>query len=69
LDDKIRCLNAGLSINLDPKNNLKCVLDSGFTDHITGNQSLVTNFRTLEGDRFFTVANDEKVKIKGWGYD
>jgi hypothetical protein len=67
LDDKIRCLNVSVSINLDPKNNLKWVLDSSATDYMTGNQKLVTNIRTLEGDCFFTIANDENVKIKECG--
>jgi hypothetical protein len=67
MDDKIRCLNVGLSINLTPKNNSKWVIDSGATDHMTENQNLLINFRTLECDHFFfTIANDEMVKIKGW---
>jgi hypothetical protein len=67
LSIKSKCLNVGQSINCTPKNSSKWVLDSRATDHMTGNQNLLRNFRELEGDQFFTVANNEKVKIKGWG--
>jgi hypothetical protein len=31
------------------------------------NQSLLRNYRLTKNDQFFTVANNEKIKIKGWG--
>jgi hypothetical protein len=32
-----------------------------------GNQMLLKNYRTIISDQYFTVANDEQIKIKGWG--
>jgi hypothetical protein len=43
------------------------VLDSGATDHMTGNQNMLTNYRKINSDQFFMVANNEKIKIEGWG--
>jgi GAG-pre-integrase domain len=39
----------------------------GATDHMTGNQMLLKNYRTIISDQYFMVANDEQIKIKGWG--
>jgi hypothetical protein len=44
----------------------KWVLDLGATDHMTGNQNMLNNYRKINSDQFFTVANNEKHKIEGW---
>jgi hypothetical protein len=33
---------------------------------MTGNQFLLGNYRITKNDQSFTVANNEKIKIKGW---
>jgi hypothetical protein len=43
------------------------VLDSGATGHMTKNQNILTNYRKINSDQFFTIANNEKIKIEGWG--
>jgi GAG-pre-integrase domain len=48
------------------QNCTKWVLDYGATDHMTGNQELLNNYRKICDDQFFTVANNEKIKIEGW---
>ena len=62
-----KCFSIDHCTKIAPKNNEKWILDSGATDHMTGNRNLLRSFRTLENDQYFTVANDEKIKIKGWG--
>jgi hypothetical protein len=56
-----------LITNNKSQNDIKWVLDSGATDHMTGNQILLNNYRTIDGTEYFTIANNDKVKIKGWG--
>jgi hypothetical protein len=34
---------------------------------MTGNQKVLRNYRLTQSDQYFTVANNEKIKIKGWG--
>jgi hypothetical protein len=34
---------------------------------MTGNQSLLKNYHNLISDQYFTVANNERIEIKGWG--
>jgi hypothetical protein len=46
------------------QNDIKWVLDSGATDHMTGNQTLLNNYRTIDGTEYFIVTNNDKVKIK-----
>jgi hypothetical protein len=48
-------------------NGIKWILDSGATDHMTGDQNLIRNYQPIHENHFFTVANNEKLKIKGWG--
>jgi len=62
-----KCLAVGFAPKQIPNNRTKWILDSGATDHMTGNQSILRNYRTTENNQFFTVANNEKIKIKGWG--
>jgi len=33
---------------------------------MTGNKNMLTNYRKINSDQLFTVANNEKIKIKGW---
>jgi hypothetical protein len=56
-----------LFTNNKGQNDIKWVLDSGATDHMTENQTLLNNYRTIDGTEYFTIANNVKVKIKGWG--
>jgi hypothetical protein len=60
-------LTIGLSTKINSPINTKWVLDSGATDHMIGNQMLLKNYRTIISDQYFTVVNDEQIKIKGWG--
>jgi hypothetical protein len=41
------------------------ILDSGETDHITGNKNLLHNYENWNKVQFVTVVNDEKIKILG----
>jgi hypothetical protein len=59
----------GLSTKNTSQKYTKCVLDSGVTDHMTGNQSLLKNYRTIISDQYFIVINNERIKIKRCGYD
>jgi hypothetical protein len=59
-----QCLTLGLSTKNTPSNT-KWVLDSGATDHITGNPQLFNSFHEINDDHFFMVASNEKIKIKG----
>jgi hypothetical protein len=34
---------------------------------MTGNPTLLNNYRKINDDQFFTIANNEKIRIKGWG--
>jgi hypothetical protein len=43
------------------------ILDSGATDHITGNKNLLHNYENWNKVQFMTVANSEKIKILGSG--
>jgi hypothetical protein len=51
---------ANLSLN---SSQTKWILDSGVTDHMTGNENLLYNFRKYEINQFVTVANEEKIKF------
>jgi hypothetical protein len=65
--NKNNCLTIGLSTKNKSQSYIKWVLDSGATDHMTGNQSLLKNYHNLISDQYFTVANNERIEIKGWG--
>jgi hypothetical protein len=56
-----------LITNNKVQNDIKWVLNSEATDHMTGNQTLLNNYRTINGTEYFTIVNNDKVKIKGWG--
>jgi hypothetical protein len=60
-------LAVGFASKLAPNNCTKWILVSRATNHMTGNQSLLRNYRLTKNDQFFTVTNNEKIKIKGWG--
>jgi GAG-pre-integrase domain len=62
-----KCLAVGFAPNMAPNNYTKWILDSGATDHMTGNQSVLRNYRLTQNNQYFTDANNEKIKIKGWG--
>jgi hypothetical protein len=62
-----KCLAVGFAPKMAPNNCTKWILDSGATDHMTGNQTVLRNYRFIQNDQYFTVANNEKIKIKGWG--
>jgi hypothetical protein len=64
---KNNCLIIGLSTKINSPINTKWVLDSGATYHMMGNQMLLKNYHTIISDQYFTVANKEQIKIKGWG--
>jgi hypothetical protein len=34
---------------------------------MTGNPTLLNNYRKINDDQFFMIANNEKNRIKGWG--
>jgi hypothetical protein len=58
------CSTLGLRTNT-MQNCTKWVIDSGAIDHMTGNQELLNNYQKIYDDQFFTVANNDKIKIKG----
>jgi hypothetical protein len=62
-----KCLTIGLSTKNTTQNYTKWVLDSGATDHMIGNQTLLKNYRTIMSGQYFTVVNNERIKLKGWG--
>jgi hypothetical protein len=43
------------------------VLDSGATDHMTGNKTLLHNFVSSTTTQYVTVANGDKMEILGFG--
>jgi hypothetical protein len=45
--------------------NTNWLLDSGATDHMTGNKNLLLNYKHLEGKQFVIIANGDKMKILG----
>ena len=47
--------------------NKKWILDSGATNHMTGNKNLLDNFEKYETKQFITVANGDKMEILGKG--
>jgi hypothetical protein len=59
-------LTIGLSTKNTSQNGIKGVLDSAATNHLTGNLNLLNNYRKINDDYFFTVANNGKIKIQGW---
>jgi hypothetical protein len=65
--NKNNCLNIGLSTKNKVQNYTKWVLDSDAIDHMTGNQTLLKNYRTIISGQYFTVANNEQINIKGCG--
>jgi hypothetical protein len=57
-----------VSIKPDCNKNIMCenwILDSGATDHMTGNVNLRKIYNKIENDQFFRIVNDGKIKIKG----
>jgi GAG-pre-integrase domain len=62
-----KCLVVGFAPKIAPTNCTKWILDSGATDHMTGNQKVLRNYRLTQNDQYFTIINNEKIKIKGWG--
>jgi GAG-pre-integrase domain len=59
---------SGMAFNLSQNSSqTKWVLDSGATDHMTGNKDLLDNYRKYEKNQFVTVANGEKMEILGCG--
>ena len=63
----IKCTNLGNLNKEYSKNNLDWILDSGATDHMTGNKNLLHNYKIGKGQEFVYVANGEKMKICGYG--
>jgi GAG-pre-integrase domain len=61
------CLTIGPSTINVLSNCTQWVLDSDATDHMMGNQNMLTNYRKINSYQFFTVANNEKIKIEEWG--
>jgi hypothetical protein len=47
--------------------NTNWVLDSGATNHMTGDKSLLNNYKCYEGKQFVVVANCDKMEILGNG--
>jgi hypothetical protein len=66
-NNKNKCLAVGFAPKLVSNNCTKWILDSEATDHMTGNHFLLSNYRITKNDQFFTVANSEKIKMKGFG--
>jgi hypothetical protein len=58
---------SGMAANLILNSNAKWILDSGATDHMTGNKKLLYNFKKYETSQYVTVANGGKMKILGYG--
>ena len=59
---------SGMITNLTQNSlNSKWILDSGSTDHITGNKNLLNNYKKIETKQFVIVANGEKMEILGNG--
>jgi hypothetical protein len=57
---------SSITINLTINNSqTQFVLDSGVTDHMTGNKYLLYNFKKCETNQYVTVG--EKIKILGYG--
>jgi hypothetical protein len=49
------------------QNDIKWILDFGAMDHMTENINALKIFRIINNEQYFTVANNENVKIEGWG--
>jgi hypothetical protein len=62
-----KCLNLRTIVNKNYLGCTKWVLDSGATNHMTGNHALLKNYRTLKRTQYFTIVNNEKIKIERWG--
>jgi hypothetical protein len=60
-----KCLIIGPSTTNVLPNCTQWLLDSGATNHLMRNQNMLTNYRKINSDQFFTVANNEKIKIEG----
>ena len=54
------------NLSFTPKNS-RWILDSGTTDHMTGNINLLNSFKNYETKQFVTVANGDKMEILGEG--
>jgi predicted nucleic acid binding AN1-type Zn finger protein len=53
--------NSGIVVNFTSKfSQQNWILDSGATDHITGNKNLLRNFTNWNTNQFVTVVNGEK---------
>ena len=64
---EIKCTNLGNLNNEFCKSNLDWILDSGATDHMTGNKNLLQNYKIGKGHEFVYVANGGKMEICGYG--
>jgi hypothetical protein len=58
---------SGMSLNSISSLNTQRVLNSGATDHITGNKNILENFNEFSTKQYVTVANDKKIEILGDG--
>jgi hypothetical protein len=58
---------SGMSLNSISSLNTQRVLDSGATDHMTGNKNILENFNEFSTKQYVTVANDKKIEILGDG--
>ena len=64
---KIKCTNFGNLNWKQPQNNLDWLLDSGATDHMTGNKNILYNYQKTKGQEFVYVANGDRMEICGYG--
>jgi hypothetical protein len=58
-----QCLTLGLSTK-NASSNTKWVLDVGATNHMMEAPQLLNGFREINDEKFLTIANNEKIKIK-----
>jgi hypothetical protein len=56
-----------ISLNSISSLNTQWVLDSGATNHITGNKNILENYNAFSTKQCVTVTNGEKIKILGDG--
>jgi hypothetical protein len=49
------------------QSNSKWIIDSGATDHMTGNKILLNNYKNFETKQYVIVVNGEKMEILGNG--
>jgi len=58
---------SGMVTNLIQNFNTNWILDSGATDHMTGDKNVLNNYKHHEGKQFVVVANGDKMEILGSG--